>query len=411
MPSDMLRDVKELIKAHGTPEREVYLDGENSGMVFPEALRAMVNAYRGLRFAHPSITHRAGWESYEALYEATETIAGFIGAEAGEITYTHSGTEANNLAIIGAALANKSGRRKIVVSSIEHLSVIFPAESLRKVGYKLVEVPVDREGFVEEEAFSNAIDRDVFLVSVAAVNHEIGTVQDLKGLVEIARDKNPDIIFHTDAVDALGRVKFDVRDLDVDMATLSSHKCYGPKGAGALYIRDGVKVEPILHGQLSTQRLWPGVENVPAIIGFAKAVELLDRNFDAYVARMRRLRDMLIEGIMSSVEHVILNGPRGARRAPDNVNVSFLFCEGEAITVELSLKGIYVSSGSACTSRVLEPSHVLLALGRLYEEAHGSILMKVSPMHSEDDIRYVLRHVPEAISRIRSISPIKGEVG
>lgn len=407
MSADIIRSVKSLIEAHGKPEREVYLDSENSGLIFPEALEEMVRRYKDVGYGHPSITHRIGWESYEALYEASTRIASFIGSSIEEIVYTHSGTEANNLAILGSARANKSGRRKIIVSSIEHLSVIFPAEELGREGYKVVKLPVDREGFVDPDLLAKEVGGDTFLVSIAAVNHEIGTVQDLKALVEVVKDKDEEIIFHTDAADALGKIPLNVRKLGVDMATFSSHKVYGPKGAGALYVSEKVRVEPILHGQLSTQKLWPGAENVPAIAGFGKALEIMEANFSDYRARMARLRDMLIEGILDNVPHTLLNGPRGDRRAPDSVNISFLYCEGEAITVELSTRGIYVASGSACTSRILEPSHVMLAIGRKYEEAHGSILMKVTPMHTEEDIRYVLQQIPGAIQRLRAISPVK----
>lgn len=203
-------------------------------------------------------------------------------------------------------------------------------------------------------------------------------------------------------------MKLNVEELGIDLATFSSHKVYGPKGAGALYVREGIKLEPILRGQLSTQRLWPGVENVPAIAGFGKAVEVLMSRFEEYVLHMQRLRDLLIEGVMDSVKWALLNGPSGNKRSPDNVNMSFLYCEGEALTVELSMHGVYVSSGSACTSRALEPSHVLLAIGRRYEEAHGSILMKVTPMHTREDIEYVLEQIPRAVERIRSLAPIGG---
>ncbi|MCS7135655.1 MAG: cysteine desulfurase family protein [Nitrososphaerota archaeon] len=410
LASDVYVGIRELLEAHGRPAREVYLDSENSGMIFPEALKAMVDAYEDHFAGHPSITHRRGWESYEALYKTSSTIAKFINCEPDELAFTHSGTEANNLAILG--LNKESERKKIIVSAIEHLSVIFPAEQLEKQGYRVIKVPVDREGFVNLEFLINNVDKDTLLVSVGAVNHEIGTIQDLRAIVESVKDKDENIIFHTDACDALGRISLDVKKLNVDMASFSSHKVCGPKGAGALYIRDGVKIEPIIHGQLSTQKLWPGLENVPAIAGFGKAVELFASNFDLYVNHMKELRDLLIQGILSNVEHTLLNGPLGNKRSPDNVNVSVLYCEGEALTVDLSLNGIYVSSGSACTSRILQPSHVLLAIGREFHEAHGSILMKVAPLHSHEDVRYVVENVPRVVQRLRSISPLKPkEVG
>jgi len=406
--SDLPKSISELIGSHGIPEREVYLDHENSGLIFPEALKAMENAYKWGGRGHPSISHLMGWMSYQALYEATENIASAINCSPNEIVYTHSGTEANNLAITGLASLSQN-RRRIFVSRIEHLSVIFPAERLEKYGFKVIKIPVNSEGFIDLDFLSKNIDRETLLVSVAAVNHEIGTIQDMKAMRDIVKDKDENILIHTDACDALGRISLDLRSLGVDLASFSSHKVYGPKGVGAVYVKEDIKLEPIIHGQLSTQRLWPGVENVPGIIGFSKAVEILHKNFWEYTSRMANLRDRLINGVLEEIDYSILNGPSDNRRSPDNVNISFLYCEGEALTVELSMKGIYVSSGSACTSRVLEPSHVLLAIGRRYEEAHGSLLMKVSPFNTVEDIDYVLDILPKVVSRIRSLSPIKPE--
>ena len=404
--SDLSQSLQGLIISHGEPSREVYLDNENSGLIIPEALRAMINAYRREGKGHPSITHRLGWASYQTLYEATSKIASALNCSIDEVVFTHSGTEANNLAILGSA-ARLNTRRKILVSNVEHLSVIFPAERLEKYGFKVVKAPVNEEGFVDLDFLSNHVDEETLLVSVAAVNHEVGTVQDMKAVGEIVKDKDEEILMHSDACDALGRIPLDLKRLNLDFASFSGHKIYGPKGVGALYVKEGVGIEPILHGQLSTQKLWPGVENVPGVVGFSKAVEILQKNFNDYVSKMRSLRDRLINGILESIDYTLLNGPAGDKRSPDNANISFLYCEGEALTVELSMKGIYVSSGSACTSRILEPSHVLLAIGRKYEEAHGSLLMKVSPFHSSSDIDYVLEVLPEAVKRIRSLSPIK----
>ncbi|MCS7364681.1 MAG: cysteine desulfurase [archaeon GB-1867-035] len=407
--TDIIRSVKDLIEIHGKPKREVYLDSENSGLIFPEALEEMISCYRETGYGHPSITHKIGWMSYEKIFKSTQILADFINSSVDEIAYFHSGTEANNVAVTGLARAYKNRGKKIIVSSIEHFSVIFPAEKLENYGYRVVKIPVDEYGFINVDSLSNAVDKDTLLVSIAAVNHEIGTIQDIRGLVEIVKDKNPQTIFHTDAADALGKINFDVDRLGVDLATFSGHKVYGPKGVGVLYIKEGIKLEPVIYGQLSTQRLWPGVENIPAIAGFAKAIEIIRNNFDTFVFHMRSLRDDLIDGLLENIPYTLLNGPKGDRRAPDNVNVSFLYCEGEALTIELSMRGIYVSSGSACTSRLLEPSHVLLAIGRKHEEAHGSVLMKVTPMHTIEDVKYVLSQFPQAISRIRSLSPLKPE--
>jgi cysteine desulfurase len=404
--SDMSRDVAELLKSHGIPEREVYLDSENSGMIFPQALDAMQQAYTGSGMGHPSITHRKGWEAYETLYVSTLRLAESMHCQPDEIAYTHSGTEANNLAITGLALAAKT-RKKIVISSIEHLSVVFPAEQLAQAGFRVVKVPVDLDGFVNMDVLASQMNKETLLVSIAPVNHEIGTIQDTRAIMDIVKDKDPEINVHLDTRDAFTKVPLDLEKTGADLASFSSHKVFGPKGAGALYIREGIELKPIIHGQLSTQKLWAGIENIPAIVGFAAAASLMREHNDEYVGRMARLRDRLIAGITGTVGQTLLNGPAGERRAPDNVNISFLNCEGEAMTVEMSLKGAYVSSGSACTSRVLEPSHVLLAIHRKYEEAHGSILMKTTPFHTQEDIDYVITCFESAARRIRLMSPFK----
>jgi len=221
--------------------------------------------------------------------------------------------------------------------------------------------------------------------------------------LKIVKAKNSETIVHTDASDAYGKIPLNIQDSDADLATISSYKILGPRGTGALYVKEGVKLERILEGQIGTQNLWPGVENTPLIAGFAKASELAFQNFEENVNQMRKLRDKLIDGITGKISEVKLNGPKGNKRTPDNVNVSFLKCEGEALTIELSLNGVYVSSGSACTRRLLQPSHVLVAIGRKFDEAHGSILMKVTRYHKEEDIDYVLGAVSKAVERIRGI--------
>jgi cysteine desulfurase len=321
-----------------------------------------------------------------------------------EINFTPGEIEANNLALLGVALRMRDRGRKIVISEIEPLSIIHVAEMLTKSGFSVVKVPVDNEGFVDLERLKECVDSETILASFSMVNHEIGTVQPIKEIVEIVKDKNPNVIVHTDASDAYGKVPFKPREIGVDMATISSYKILGPRGVGSLYVRDGVNVERILEGQIGTQKLWPGVENTPLIVGFAKASELMFEKFEVNVHHMRGLRDKLIEGIMNTIPDVKLNGPWGDKRAPDNVNVSFLRCEGEALTIELSLNGVYVSSGSACTRRLLQPSHVLTAIGRRFEEAHGSILMKVTRVHTEEDIDYVLEVLPKAVERLRGIT-------
>ncbi|MEM1935971.1 MAG: cysteine desulfurase family protein [Sulfolobales archaeon] len=403
--------VEELLRAHGRPPREVYFDNENSGYVPREVVEEMIPYFNSIGYGHPSITHKPGWEAYEVLYKTKELLTKVLNAEGlGEFAFVHSGTEANNLAVLGYALANRGRGGKIVVSAIEHLSVIYPAEEAERLfGFRVVRVPVDSEGFVDPEVLKEFVDGSTSLVSIQMVNHEIGTVQNIFELSKVVKEVNPRAVFHTDAADAFGKIPIDLKKLEhVDMVTLSSHKIHGPRGVGVLFIREGVRVEPVLKGQLSYEKLWPGVENVPLIAGFRKAVELAYRDFDLNVAKMREARDLLVRGILEKVSDVLVNGPSDfSMRSPDNANLSFLYVEGEALTVELSINGVYVSSGSACTSRILEPSHVLLAIGRKHEEAHGSILFKTSRYHTREDIEYTLEVLPKAVDRLRGISTIK----
>ncbi len=406
----IFESVEKLIKAHEGIEREVYLDLENSSPIPIEIVEAMIPYFSEKAYGNPTITHKPGWMAYEEIQKASQRVAEYVGASSiEEINFTPSETESNNLALIGTALANKKKSGKILVSEIEPLSIVFPSKMLEKRGFKVEKIPVDREGFVSLEKLLDAIDKETILVSIMLVNHEIGTVEPIKEAVKIVKEKNPEILFHTDASDAYGRIPINVDELGVDLMTLSSYKILGPRGVGVLYVREGVNVKRLLEGQIGTQKLWPGVENVPLIMGFLKASELAFKNFGENVSRMKKLRDRLIDGIFERISETVLNGPKGDKRTPDNVNISILHCEGEALTIELSLKGVYVSSGSACTRLILQPSHVLTAIGRKFEEAHGSVLMKVTRYHTDEDIEYVLKVFPKAVERLRVISSIKGD--
>jgi cysteine desulfurase len=405
----MVENVKQLLKAHEGIKHEVYLDIENSSIVPNEIIEAMLPYYNQHAYGNPTLTHKPGWEAFETIMESTQKISTFLGCKTlEEVNFTPGETEANNLALMGTAFSMKDKGKKIVISEIEPISVLHISEMLQKHGLTSTKIPVDREGFLNLEKLKETVDKETIFVSLSVVNHEIGTIQPIKEALEIVKDKNPETIFHTDASDTYGKIQFNIKDLELDLATISSYKILGPRGIGALYIREGVNVERILEGQIGTQKLWPGVENTPLIVGFAKASELAFQNFEDNVRHMERLRDKLFDGIIGKVSDVRLNGPRGFKRAPDNVNISFLRCEGEALTIELSLNGVYVSSGSACTRRLLQPSHVLVAIGRKFDEAHGSILMKVSRYHTEEDINYVLEVIPKAVERIRGITGSTG---
>jgi cysteine desulfurase len=400
----MVENVKELLKLHEGITHEVYLDNENSSIVPQEVVDAMLPYFNKTAYGNPTLTHKPGWEAFETIMNSFQKISKYLGAKnLEEITFTPSETEANNLAIMGSAFCQKSKGKKIVISEIEPINVLQVAEMMGKFGFSITKIPVNNEGFINLEKLKEAVDNETILVSVSAVNNELGTIQPIKEAVDIVKAKNPQTLFHTDASDAYGRIPLDVQNLNVDLATVGSYKIQGPRGMGAMYLREGVNFERILEGQIGTQKLWPGIENTPLIVGFTKASELAFNNFGANTTKMRTLRDKLVDGIFNELDDLRFNGPKGDKRSPDNANISILRCEGEALTIELSLKGVYVSSGSACSRRLLQPSHVLVAIGRRFSEAHGSILMKTTRSLTEEDIAYVLEALPTAVNRIRGI--------
>ncbi len=400
----MVENVKELLKLHEGITHEVYLDNENSCIVPQQVVDAMLPYFNKTAYGNPTLTHKPGCEAFEVIMNCFQKVSRYMGAKMlEEITFTPSETEANNLAIMGSCFAQKTKGKKIVISEIEPINVLQVAEMMSKFGFSTTKIPVDHEGFINLEKLKEAIDKETVLVSISAVNNELGTIQPIKEAVDIVKAQNPQTLFHTDASDAYGRIPFNVQNLKVDLASVSSYKIQGPRGMGAMYLRDGVNMERILEGQIGTQKLWPGIENTPLIVGFTKASELAFENFDANTNKMRMLRDKLVDGIFGELGDLRFNGPKGDKRSPDNANISILRAEGEALTIELSLKGVYVSSGSACSRRLLQPSHVLIAIGRIFEEAHGSILMKVTRSHTEEDIAYVLSVLPAAVNRIRGI--------
>ncbi|MDR0460683.1 MAG: cysteine desulfurase [Nitrososphaerota archaeon] len=400
----MVENVKELLKLHERITRQVYLDNENSSIVPPVIVEAMLPYFNKIAYGNPTLTHKPGWEAFEVIMTSFQQISKYMDAKVlEEITFTPGESESNNLAIMSSCFAQKEKGKKIIISEIEPINVLHTVEMMKKFGFTVTKIPVDSDGFLNMEKLKEVIDKETIFVSIAAVNNEIGTIQNIKEAVQIVKDKNSQILFHTDATDAYGRIPFSVQDFNVDLATVSSYKIQGPRGVSALYVREGVNLDRIIEGQIGTQKLWPGIENTPLIVGFTKASELAFENFEANTTKMRCLRDKLVDGVFSELSDLRFNGPKGEKRSPDNANISFLRAEGEALTIELSLKGVYLSSGSACSRRLLQPSHVLVAIGRRFEEAHGSVLMKISRYLTEEDIAYVLEVIPEAVNRIRRI--------
>lgn len=398
-----MSNIEGLLKQHGTPEKEVYLDWENGSVVDKDVYEEMRPFYLERTFGNPAITHHMGWETLDFYMKAKTRIAKPLNIDPQAIALTHSFSESNNLAIRGLAKMNKK-RKKIIVSEVEHLSVIHTAKAMFGDQYQVEILPVSNDGTVNLDILQEKIDSDTLLVSLQTINHEIGTIQPVKEALEVVKDKDDSIFFHTDATSAFGRIPLDYSKVEVDLATFNSNRILGPKGIAGLYIKEGTKLKAIYEGQLSVEILAPDVENPALLAGFAKAVEIQFERFDEINNQTKKLRDKLLYGLHTSIERTEINGPSGDRRAPDNVNISYLGCEGEALTVECSMNGIYVSSGSACTSRVLMPSHILTAIGRKPEEAHGSLLMKLNRLNTEEQINYVLEKMPKVISRIRSIT-------
>ncbi|WP_025772980.1 cysteine desulfurase NifS [Neomoorella thermoacetica] len=386
--------------------RRVYLDHSATTPVRPEVLEAMLPFLKDEAFGNPSTVYSYGREAKKALEEAREKVANLIGARPEEIFFTSGGTEADNLALIGTAAANEKKGRHIITSSIEHHAVLHTAQYLLRHGFKVTFLPVTPEGLVRVEDVEKAITDETILISIMHVNNEVGTIQPIKEIGKLARERG--IIFHTDAVQSVGKLPVNVDELGVDLLSASGHKIYGPKGIGCLYIRKGTKINPILYGGAQERKRRPGTENMPGIVGFGRAAELAGQELESEMERLQALRDKLIDGILTRIEDVQLNGdPR--QRVATNANFSFRYCEGESILLSLDMKGICASSGSACTSGSLDPSHVLLAMGIPHEVAHGSVRMTLGRDNTEEDIDYVLEVMPEIVARLRSMSPLYEE--
>jgi len=380
----------------------IYMDNAATTPVRAQVLEEMMPYFAEL-YGNPSGIYQTAGVSRSAIYDAREKVARVIGASAEEIFFTGCGTESDNWALTGACATYGKGGGHIITCEIEHHAILHTCRHLEKKGVSVTYLPVDEYGIVDIDDLKGAIRDDTFLISIMYANNEIGTIQPIKEIGEIARQRK--IIFHTDAVQAVGHVPIDVRELNVDMLSISGHKIYGPKGVGALYIRKGVRPGNLLHGGAQERGRRAGTENVPGIVGLGRAIELAAAELEEEAARLISLRDRLIEGILSAVPYSRLNGHRTSR-LPGNVNISFEFVEGESILLLLNDKGIAASSGSACTSGDLDPSHVLLAIGLPHEKAHGSVRLTLGRYNTQEEVNAVIRDLPPVIERLRSMSPL-----
>jgi cysteine desulfurase len=383
--------------------KTIYLDYAATTPVDTRVLKAMT-PYFSKSFGNASSLHTIGQKARAALENARKEVASLINAEPEEIVFTSGGTESDNLAIKGVAFANKE-KKHIITSSIEHMAVMETVEWLERQGWEITILPVDKFGLVDLEKLKGSIRKDTLLVSIMHANNEIGTIENIKEIGKICHDHN--VLFHTDAVQTFGKIPIDVKKMNVDLLSASSHKIYGPKGVGCLYVRKGTEIEPILHGGGQESGLRSTTENVAGIIGFAETCRLRKREMKSEAKRLEKIRDKLIKGVLK-IEESHLNG-HPKYRLPNNANFRFSFIEGESLITQLDFEGVEASTGSACSTRTLEPSHVLLAIGLKPEEAHGSLRLTLGKYTKDSDINYVLRILPKIVKRLRTISPFKGK--
>lgn len=382
--------------------KRVYLDNVATTPILPQVLEAMLPYLRDA-YGNPQSLHEWGDAAREALDDARSKVAALIGAQSEEIIFTGSGTEANNFAIKGLAQARESQGKHVVISAIEHYSVLHAAKTLEKWGFEVTHVPVDKYGLVDPEEVVRSVREDTVLVSVMHANSEVGTIQPIAEIAKVV--KMTGAVFHTDAVATAGIIHVDVKELGVDALSLAPNQFYGPKGVGALWLKKGVRVIPFLDGGVQEGGRRAGTENVPAIVGLGKAAELAREEMESRMVRLSATRDKLIGELPSRIEHTILTG-HPAERLPGNASFCIEFIEGESMLMLLSQQGIAVSSGSACTSRALKASHVLTAMGLPPEIAQGSLLFSLGLENTEDDIDYVLAELPPIVDRLRQMSPL-----
>lgn len=385
--------------------KNVYMDYAATTFVKPEVLDEML-PYFTEKFGNPSSFYDISRITSKAIDEARGKIASALNCESNEVFITGGGSEADNWAIKGIASAYKEKGNHIITTKIEHHAVLHTCEYLAKQGYEITYLDVDSEGFISLEQLKNAITDKTILVSIMFANNEIGTIQPIKEIGAICKERG--VLFHTDAVQAVGNVPIDVKELNIDMLSLAGHKIYGPKGIGVLYIKKGIRIHNLIHGGGQERGRRAGTENIAGIVGLGKAMELATENLAEHAKKLTVLRDKLIDGLLK-VPYTRLNGPRGDKRLPGNVNICFKYIEGESILLSLDFEGVCASSGSACTSGSLDPSHVLLSIGLPHEIAHGSLRLTMGDNTTSEDVDYVLKVVPPIIERLRNMSPLWDE--
>ncbi|AGX42325.1 cysteine desulfurase NifS [Clostridium saccharobutylicum] len=382
--------------------KNVYMDYSATTYVKPEVLEEML-PYFTQKFGNPSSFYGISRETKKAIDKAREQVAKALNCLPDEVYFTGGGSEADNWAIKGIASAHKNKGNHIITTKVEHHAVLHTCQYLEKNGFDVTYLDVDEEGFINLDDLRNAITDKTILVSIMFANNEIGTIQPIKEIGEICKEKK--VFFHTDAVQAVGNIPVDVKEMNIDMLSLAGHKIYGPKGIGVLYIKKGIKIDNLIHGGAQERNRRAGTENIASIVGIGRAIELAHNNLEEHMKKLTALRDKLMDGLLK-IPYTRLNGPRGDKRLPGNVNVCFRFIEGESILLSLDFKGVCASSGSACTSGSLDPSHVLLAIGLPHEIAHGSLRLTMGEGSSEEDVDYVLDVVPPIIERLRNMSPL-----
>lgn len=388
-----------------TASRRVYFDHSATTHVLPEVYQAMTPYFLD-KFGNPSSIHGYGREAKVALEEARRQVASLINADPVEIILTSGGTESDNLAIKGVAMYKGKCKGHIITTSIEHHAVLEPCEHLKRFGFEVTHVPVSREGLVDPGDIERAIRNDTVLISVMTANNEIGTIQPIKEIGEVASSKG--VPFHTDAVQAVGKMPIDVKACNIDLLSLSAHKFHGPKGVGALYVRRGTKIEPILHGGGQEKGLRSSTVNVAGAVGLGKAAEIAGRDLARTSEKMTKLRDKMIKAVPELVPNSYVNGHL-TKRLANNAHFRFDFIEGEGLVLQLDFKGIAASTGSACSTGSLEPSHVLLALGLTHEQAHGSLRITLGRENTEEEVDYFLEVLPGVVSKLREISPFNAQ--